>query len=75
MIPFLELIIVIFGGVLGGIALVIFGYICINVFLPMLVWAMERKEKRITRAPWDYDFTGAWKREWEAEQEADKRRV
>ncbi|MBA7640550.1 hypothetical protein ES703_48219 [subsurface metagenome] len=50
MIHWLELITVIFGGVIGGVALLLFGYICINVFLPMLVWAMERKEKRVTRA-------------------------
>ena len=50
MMNFIEFPIFLIGIIIGGFSLVFFGYMCLTYFLPMLVWAMELKEIRVTRA-------------------------
>jgi len=46
MIHWLELMIVIFGGVLGGIALIIFGWGLVLILMPTLSMALREKRER-----------------------------
>lgn len=64
MIHFLELIIVIFFGVLGGVALLFAGWIILLILVPISMLAWDNKRGKAT--PLDQDYTRDWEREFES---------
>lgn len=59
----LEMLIVVFGGVLGGIALVLFGFLMLSILMMGLLLAWDNKRGKAT--PLDKDYTEDWEREFE----------
>lgn len=70
MIHFAALLIVLVGGVLGGFALLLFGFLMISIFIPILM--MARDHKRGISTPLDADYTLDWEREFEEEKEEER---
>jgi len=70
MIHVLELSIIIFFGVLGGIALFFFGWGSLLIVGAILSLARDNKHGNPT--PLDQDYTLDWEREWEEEKEESK---
>lgn len=60
----LEFLIVVFGGVMGGMALFFFGWI--SLLISGAILSLARDNKRGKPTPLDQDYTRDWEREFES---------